>query len=156
MRLGFLFAVEPRVAEPGAPPPLLSDEFLVTVLAAYAPPAPNPPRAFAVKQLNVSDPLVRPPRPGASRMLDHCLRPETLGLCLSRPGAHLLHDRALAAACACAPTHCWSTGLPCVLLCMGFRQQLVYVPQPAAVPKVPLFHLQEVFAVPVKTWSAIA
>ena len=29
------------------------------MLASYAPPAPSPPRAFAVKQLNVADPLVR-------------------------------------------------------------------------------------------------
>ena len=55
-------AVEPRAAELGALPPLLSDDFLAAVLAAYSPPAPNPPRAFAVKQLNVSDPLARPPR----------------------------------------------------------------------------------------------
>ena len=54
------------MAKPGAPPLLLSDEFLVAVLAAYSPPAPTPPRTFAVKQLNVSDPLVRPPHSRAS------------------------------------------------------------------------------------------
>lgn len=55
-------AVEPRVREPGGAPPLLSDEHLAAMLAGYAPPAPSPPRAFAVKQLNVADPLVCPLR----------------------------------------------------------------------------------------------
>lgn len=80
--------VEPRAAEPGAPPPLLSDDFLVAVLAAYAPPASNPPRAFAVKQLNVSDPLVRLPRPSASQLCR--------GLCSASPGCLRLSGPLLA------------------------------------------------------------
>lgn len=69
------------MAEPGAPPLLLSDDFLAAVLAAYSPPAPNPPRAFAVKQLNVSDPLVRPPRLLACEVCGYAMSLANASLC---------------------------------------------------------------------------